>query len=181
MLCFFNKLLPPSNFSSWFNMISPSNGYLQLPGLGAWICFWDRTCSQPGFFRFPALLFFTKLATVQQQLFFWGLLYAGAQSTALSRELEEWGVNWIPPSNTQDIQNQFNYSFAWKQMGPLESKWLSHFTDGLFQILREGKKITRKIKYKTTVATVAPASAVQWLLLCNAVLIDSALLTSNMW
>lgn len=64
--------------------------------------------------------------------------WAGSQESTEATE--------IPPPKTQDIPNQFDYSFAWKLLGPFEPKWLSCFTDGLFQILREEKKWTRRIK-----------------------------------
>lgn len=166
-------------------MTSLSNGYLQLSGLGTLICSRDKTWRHFQDLIFSDfLILMAKLAKLKQQLFFqWLCFSTGALSLHWAGSQESTEITEIaPPPKTQDIPNQSDYSFAWKLLSPLEPKWLSCFTDGLFQILREGKKnLTRRIKEKTTVATISAAPAPWQPLLCNAIPACGALLISNMW
>lgn len=142
--CHISAISPFSNFSSWLNMIPLSNVYLQLSELGALISSLDN-----------AWRYFHDLVFWDFRLSFLWLSWPcssnnfSSSDSALVLELRapRWSGSWesmeaaqLPHPNTQDIPNQFDYSFAWKMLDSLEPKWLWCFTEGLFQILREGEK-----------------------------------------
>lgn len=129
-------------------MISLVNGYLQLSGLGVVICSLHKTWRHIHDLAFSGF---------QLSCSWLGWTYSHFSSSGSSLVLELRAPHWagsqesteaaeLPPPKTQDIPNQFDYSFAWNLLGPFEPKWLSCFTDGFFQIHGEGKKINKEDK-----------------------------------